>query len=145
MDLGFSAESAGRHLILVRILIGHQDWARDWPDQRTATLKSLSHLLAATVDAVFREKEGREWLQVNEYQNTLWFHREAFEELVGGLLGAALFSDPRLSDSSDRLLGRMGRMKKTISGMAERSEYRVERFLEVLPLRIPPERKKETR
>jgi len=32
-------------------------------------------------------------------------------------------------------------MKKTISAMAERSEYRVERFLEVLSRRIPQGRK----
>ena len=141
MDLGVSAESAGRRLLLVRVLISHQDWARDWPDQRPVTSKSLTARLAATIDAVFREQEGREWLQVNEYRNLLWFHREAFGELVGGLLGTALFSDPRLPDSLDRMLGRMDRMKKTISAMAERSEYRVERFLEVLSRRIPQGRK----
>jgi len=93
-------------------------------------LRSLRDRLSGTMAAILREPDGKEWLQVNEYEGILWFRREAFEELSGGLLAAALFPRARFWQTSDRTLERLDEARQIFSRVAEQSDYQVSRLLE---------------
>lgn len=70
------------------------------------------------------------WLQVNRYQDVLYFNHELFIELLGWLLSAYLLNtvhtpDPRVITDLDRIAGEWLDAEK-------RSEYQLDRFLNLL-------------
>jgi glycosidase len=86
VDLGLTREQADKSMLLVRLMTGHAGWyerfgAEDEPG-------------ASALQAWLRDPELQRYLQVNRYQDILWFNRDAFEELLWWLYTASLVASP---------------------------------------------------
>jgi glycosidase len=121
-ECGADAWSAAQMTTLVRILAEHHAWCD--PLSETSSLKSIA--------GMFHEEEVRLYLNVNRYDNVLWFNKERMEHLLYWLFVVSV---------ADALLGlrdrkgivkameyRHGLVLKLLKN-AEQSGWRVDRFL----------------
>ena len=98
-----------------------------WDTEGTIPEKSGIRVL----EDVFRTREGRQFLGVNEHNGETWFNREAFEELSALMLVASSV-DAISGDGPDApaRLGRNLRAIESLKAAAEAVGYRVNQFLE---------------
>ncbi|RME47131.1 MAG: alpha-amylase, partial [Chloroflexi bacterium] len=78
-DLGLDELAARRVVAMVKVLTSHQRWFQVVP----ATAPNRAYQV---LRSLLRDAEVQQFLQVNRYQDVLWFNREAFEQLMGWLL-----------------------------------------------------------
>ena len=131
VDLGQTETEAWRAVSLVKILAAHQSWF-----ETAGPLQKRAHLL---LESLFRDPEVQAFLEVNRYQNVLWFNKEAFERLLWGLLLSATVAsaaDPTrpASEVAAEIAERHGVLQQ-LKRAAERSGYRVEALLAAVKLR----------
>ncbi len=70
--MGLDAETSQRKIILLRILHSHQNWyQRITPKNSVALLQDW-----------LEDEQIQRFIQLNRYNDILWFNRESFEELV---------------------------------------------------------------
>jgi hypothetical protein len=127
-DLGLDEAAAWNSLTVVKLLTGHQRWFEAKPsdqNQAHALLKSL-----------LKDREVRQFLQVNQYNDIWWFNKEAFEEMLWWLMLIAsieIGSDP-LCPVNDVIeeLERCYSMIQEWQQAEERSEYQIEKLLSAL-------------
>ena len=78
-DLRLDEPAAWQAVALIKVLTSHQRWcALEAPDTRAPAYPILETLL--------RDDEVQRFLQVNRYQDVLWFNKEALEQLLWWLL-----------------------------------------------------------
>jgi hypothetical protein len=81
-DLGLDGAEAWQAVAVIKLLTSHQlRFATKAPDVRTKACEVLETLL--------EDDEVHPFLQVNRYQDVLWFNKQAFEQLLWWLLLAA--------------------------------------------------------
>ncbi|MFW9997272.1 MAG: alpha-amylase family glycosyl hydrolase, partial [Candidatus Odinarchaeota archaeon] len=111
------ADSAEEAVIMIKLLVLHQNWdkAVDSPAQAMKSLLS--------------DPEIQQYLRVNRYQNVLWFKKEAFEELARWLFITMVV------DSYAKTLAEIEEKHTIVQAWlrgAEKSDYQIERLLGLL-------------
>ncbi len=88
----------------------------------------------AVLQRLLQDGDVRRFLQVNRYQDVLWFNRESFAELLGWLLVAAVVEAQAVVGRPDAevagLIAARYAIVRRLRRAAEGSGYRVERLLE---------------
>jgi hypothetical protein len=110
----------------IKILTTHQRWLEihDADDDRPYQV----------LQSWLRDDEVQRFLQVNRYQDVLWFNHEAFEKLLWWMLVTAtvtISANPELSpdEVAEQVRGRYDVVRR-LQEAEEASEYRVERLLD---------------
>jgi hypothetical protein len=127
-DLGLDEGAARSSLTVIKWLTGHQRWFE---------AKSLDQKQAhATLELLFKDEDLRRFLQMNQYQDTWWFNKEAFEEMLWWLMMVAALtigSDPlRPVNAVIEELERCYSMIQKWQQAEEKSEYQVEKLFSTL-------------
>ncbi len=82
-DLGLDESKAWQAVGVIKLLTSHQRWfAAEAPDGRARAYPILETLL--------KDDDVQQFLQINRYQDVLWFNNEAFEQLLWWLLLVAV-------------------------------------------------------
>jgi hypothetical protein len=125
-DLGLEETAAWSSLTIIKWLTGHQTWFEEKPsDQKKAY---------AILESLLRDSDVQEFLRINQYNDILWYNKEAFEEMLWWLMMVAA-----LTIGSDSLrsvnavvedIQRCYTMIKTWQKAGEKSEYQIEKLLE---------------
>jgi hypothetical protein len=71
-DLGLDEEGAEYAVTVIKLLTARQRWFEE-----KATVDMFEVL-----SSLFRDNDAQRALQVNRYQDTLWFNKEAFEQII---------------------------------------------------------------
>jgi glycosidase len=124
-QFGNDREAARRQVAAVDLMIAGAGWEKRSEDP-AAGLRDL-------VAELFAGPEGQRFLGVHRYDDVLWFHREAFEELASWLMVTAVVDSVTGDiDTSTEAITDLERTIEPLLATAERSRYRVCDFLEVL-------------
>ena len=127
-DLGLDEATAWRAVTLVKLLTRYQRWFKAKPSERKQAWAILESLL--------KDDEACQFLQVNRYDDVLWFNKEAFKELLWWLMliGAVeISSDPlRPVNTVVEELEGIYSIIQTWQQAGEKSEYQVEKLLELI-------------
>jgi glycosidase len=122
-ELGLDEIASWRSVTLIKLLTIHQGWFKE---------KRANQVL----ESLLKDNEVQQFLQINRYNDILWFNREAFDDLIWWLrLLAAIeiSSDPkRLTHQVARDLEDCDGMIQRLSEAAKKSGYQVEKLLELL-------------
>jgi glycosidase len=123
MELELDEATTWRALTLIKILTSHQRWF----DQKA---------VHQVMEKLLKDSEVQQFLQVNRYNDILWFNKEAFEELVWWLMLVSAIEigfDPlRPVNEMMRNLERCWSMIQTLQEAEQKSEYQVEKLLTAL-------------
>ena len=121
VDLGLSKENAEKSVLLVRLMTSHANWyERFGKEDKTG---------ASVLQAWLKDPELQGYLQVNRYQDILWFNREAFEELLWWLYTASLVGTP--AQTPGDTASRFAIIQRLLEAESK-SEYQVEKLLAAL-------------
>jgi hypothetical protein len=122
-DLGLEEEAAWRSVGLIKLLTSHQRWF-----QEKVPYKLLESLL--------KDNEVHQFLNINRYNDILWFNKESFEEMLGWLM---LEATVEITSNSQRPAHQVAKDLEDCSGViqklkeaAKKSGYQVEKLLEIL-------------
>jgi hypothetical protein len=127
-NLGLDEGTVGSSLTVIKMLTSQQRWFE---------AKSLDQKQAyTTLELLFKDEDLRRFLQINQYQNTWWFNKEAFEGMLWWLMIVAALtigSDPlRPVHAVIEELERCYSMIQKWQHAEEKSEYQVEKLLSAL-------------
>ncbi|MDZ7260713.1 MAG: alpha-amylase family glycosyl hydrolase, partial [candidate division KSB1 bacterium] len=89
-DFGLEEARAGHALAVIKIFTSHQRW---FDLKTTRTYQVLESLL--------RDSEVQGFLQVNRYQDILWFNKESFDQLLDWMLLVAVIDATTVSNGSE--------------------------------------------
>ncbi|HUL30985.1 MAG TPA: hypothetical protein VLZ03_11090, partial [Thermodesulfobacteriota bacterium] len=126
--LGLDDAAARNSLAIIKWLTGHQRWFEG---------KSLDPKAPQTIlERLLKDREIRQFLQINLYKEVWWFNKEAFEEMLWWLMMVAALtigSDPLrpVRTVIEELEGCYATIQKWQQA-EENSEYQVEKLLEGL-------------
>ncbi|HZD57710.1 MAG TPA: alpha-amylase family glycosyl hydrolase, partial [Anaerolineales bacterium] len=125
-DLDVQESKAWQAVALIKVLIVHQDW-----QTLRATRNNRAFLVLQTW---LQDAEVRNFLQINRYQDILWFNKESFDMLLGWMLAAAVVAtltdpDPDQGVVAKRILDYYEVIKQ-LQEAEEASEFQVEKLLE---------------
>ena len=76
--LGLDEATAWRCVGTVKVLVNHQRWFD--------LIASARKPVYAVLQALLKDTEVQQFIQVNRHQGVLWFNKESFDELAGWLL-----------------------------------------------------------
>jgi hypothetical protein len=124
-ELGLDDTASRGSITLIKLLTSHQRWFEE---------KSAYRVL----ESLLKDSEVQQFLEINRYNDILWFNKEAFDDLLWWLrLLAAIeiSSDPQrpahqAAKDLEDCYGIMQRLKEA----AKKSGYQVEKLLEILRL-----------
>lgn len=124
-DLGADDAVAGRGVLLVDALIGQEG---SFEAQATETKPAYR-----VVEALLKDDDVRGFLQVNRYQDVLYYNKEAFDQLLGLMLLAGIVDATSRADKTPGEAAADIRdyytIVQTLQQAQVKSEYRVERLL----------------
>ncbi len=122
-DFGLDELAAWRAASALRILTAHQGW---FVAGETTAYQALS--------AWLMDDEVRRFLQINRYQDALWFNQESFEQLLWWMMLAAVVAiraDASLAKTeTDESIQACYAIVTALQQAAEQSGYQVEQLLE---------------
>ena len=119
-EQGYAANDSGQLLLRLKALIVHRDW-----------LQMAAEHLPAALEALFRQPESQKLLQVNRYQEVLYFAREPFEHFLLDVLMTGIVSMSAAGEQISEVLVR--KRMELLAGLmvtAEKAGYRVEVMLQ---------------
>ena len=124
MDSGLDEKAAWKSVTLIQILIRYQRWFEEETVYRV-------------IENLLNDTEVQQFLGVNQYENILWFNKEAFEELLWWMMLTAAVEigfDP-LRPAKDVVKGleRCWSIIKTLDEAKRQSGYQLEKLLSALP------------
>ena len=128
MDLGQKEEAAWRSVEVVKLLTRHQQWY-----EIPTSIENPAHFV---LELLLRDGEVQQFLQVNRYNDVIWFNKEAFEDLrwwlfiaaAIGIISAPLRSMSEIMKETERCNGILRKWEEA----EKRSEYQVEKLLALL-------------
>jgi glycosidase len=127
-DLGLSDEVAWRGVTLIKLLITHQRWF-----ETPAPGKKHS---SQVLESWLKDGETQQFLQMNRYQDVLWFNREAFEQLLWWMLTLAavtISADPlRPAAKVAKEIAADYNLVQELRRAEQKSQYQVEKLLAAL-------------
>jgi hypothetical protein len=122
-DLGLEEEAAWRSVAVIKLLTSHQRWFEE-----KVPYKVLESLL--------KDNEVHQFLNINRYNDILWFNKESFQEMLGWLMLEAtveISSDPFRSPSEIvKELEDCYGTAKSLEEAEKKSSYQVGKLLEAL-------------
>jgi hypothetical protein len=113
---------------MIKILIRHQDWYEAGPPKSTRNYRILEGLLA--------DEYIQNFLQVNRYQEILWFNKEQFDALMSWMMRTAAVNGIerwgiKAGDTAEQIASAYQVVRKLLK--AEKgSGYQVEKLLEMV-------------
>ena len=125
-DLGLDESSTRQSVMAIKLLITHQRWFELQAPQRERTYRVLESWL--------KDEDVQRFLQVNRYQDILWFNKEAFDQLLWWMLTVAaiqISADPLRSAAE--VAGEIAACCDVVERLqqaAEESGYQVAQLLE---------------
>jgi glycosidase len=129
-QLGFDLNASWKAVNRIKILIKFQNWFKIPPPKRTRALRILKTWLA--------DPDVQQFLKINTYQDTIWFNKEAMEDLLRWMLTIHTLSvlvnedmnGLRKSDESvtTDILNAFADIRKIMKA-SKNSEYKVENLL----------------
>ncbi len=124
MALGRSEDDARRAAVAVDLMIETVAWR-----SKAKGLEGMGPALSEIVSST----AGQRYLRVNSHADVLWFHREAFEELLRWMI-LAWVSDGIVEDSEGAPadIEAAAAVWDTLITAAKRSGFRVAEFIEIL-------------
>jgi glycerate-2-kinase/glycosidase len=127
-DFGLEQSAAWQQVRVIKLLTEYQRWFEIQGTQKTRPYQVLESLL--------KNPEVQQFLQVNRYQEILWFNKEAFEQLLWWLFLLAvvhLSADSQLQKSEivEAIIKHYGIIQKLQSAI-QKSNYQVEKLLELV-------------
>ncbi len=127
-DLGFDDQQSLQAILLIKILTSHQNWFKTNKEKKGLAYRIFKKLL--------EDQDVQQFLQVNRYQDVLWFNKETFEKLVGWLFEIALIAIIKDKICSQKELVSMVIEKFEIierwQEAEKESSYQIEKLLESL-------------
>ncbi len=124
-DFGLGEMAAWRAVTAIRILTAHQRWFTMAAPNETPAYAVLA--------AWLKDDEVRRFLQINRYQDILWFNQESFDQLLGWLMIAAAIA---IGADRDRSAPEAGEaiescyaVVSSLQQAAQAAGYQVERLL----------------
>jgi hypothetical protein len=123
-EFGLSESVTAQAVAAIRVMTTHQRWF-ELRDRRTSRARLV-------VKAWLEDDATRQFLQIHRYNEIVWFNKEAFQALVGGMLAVAFI---RLS------AGKRPQRKKIVAAYAvikallqaeKKSKYQVDKLLTAL-------------
>jgi hypothetical protein len=127
-DLGLDEGSAWWAVSTIKILITHQRWFEMHDAGEDRAYQALRSWL--------QDEEVQRFLQVNRYQDVLWFNEEAFDQLLWWMLATAtitISANPMLSaDETEEEILTCYAVVRQLQEAKQASGYRVERLLEIV-------------
>jgi glycosidase len=125
LDLKVEEPTAKRMVALIKLLTRHQRWFEVDRSERSQTYQVL--------DSLLRDDDIQKFVNVNRYDNILWFNKEAFDELLAWLMLIAVVdtgSNPLLSPTEIvKEIGKYYEMVQEIREAQARSHYQVDKLL----------------
>jgi glycosidase len=124
-DLGLDEAAARQAVTVIKVLTTHQRWFAVPAKEKSRTYQVL--------EALLRDADVQQFLQVNRYRDVLWFNKEAFDQLPWWLLALAAIdaaADPRwpAPEVLVELLQAFA-VVRDLQRAGLESEYQVERLL----------------
>jgi len=121
-DLGLDEGAVDWAVATVKALTSHQRWFEipAGPDQPYRVLESW-----------LQDEEVQRLLQVNRYQDVLWFNKEAFEQLLGRMTVVAVVA-LRAEGAAAQPINAVYRLARQLRQAGEAAGYRLDRLLEAL-------------
>ncbi len=121
-DVGLDEGAAWHAVAVVKLLTAHQRWA----------VAKRPHQV---LEELLQDDEVQQFMQVNRFQDVLWFNKEAFEDLLEWLLLAAAVqvgADPghTLGEAAKEIAACYGVTRK-LRRAEKKSGYQVEKLLEM--------------
>ena len=130
---GMSEAIAWQAVTVIKILTTHQGWYRD--ADRTDATGADKQLPSGLLKSLLEDGDVQQFLRVNRYKGTLWFNKEAFDQLLWWLQLLAVVeisADPlRPPDSAARDIMACGSILRDLQRAGDQSGYQVEKLLEV--------------
>jgi len=127
-DLGLDDVRAWHTVTVVKLLTTHQRWFETQVSEKTPAYQTLESWL--------RDSEVQGFLQVNRYQDVLWFNQEAFEQLLWWMLLVAtivLHAEPdRSTTEMTEEIVQCYDIIQQLRQAEQQSEYQVEKLLAAL-------------
>jgi glycosidase len=126
-DLGLEQPAAWQAVALIKVLTSHQRWcAAQALDAQTQAYTVLQALL--------KDDEVQQLLQVNRYQGVLWFNREAFEQTLWWLLlvAAIRIAARRPATEAEQEILTCYEILRQLRQAEEESGYQVEELLRLI-------------
>jgi len=120
-DFGLDEGTADYAVTMIKLLTAHQHWF-----EREGTVEVDEVLLS-----LFRDSDVQRALQVNRYRETLWFNKEAFEQILWWMfIAAAIAYSPTSPDRRAAEVLTCWEIVNTLRQASEASGYQVEKLLE---------------
>ncbi len=123
--LGLDDGRARQAVTLVKLLTTHQGWFAAGAPEELRPARVLESLL--------RDEDVQQFLQVNRYQEVLWFSKETFEQLLGSLFLVATVDlagrAPEPAERQAESLVSYYRIIEELLRAGQESGYQVERLL----------------
>jgi hypothetical protein len=125
-DLELTESEALNSVGIIKILVRRQTWFESIPLNNQSAYTLLRSLL--------EEEDVRQFLQINRYQNVLWFNKEAFEQLLGWLVAISVISlnsdpDMGITQLDDEIVNQY-RVLQQLKKAQSKSDYQLEKLLE---------------
>jgi hypothetical protein len=122
-ELELDEATAWRAITLIKILTNHQRWFNQ---------KAVHQVM----EKLLKDSEVLQFLQINRYNDILWFNKEAFEELIWWLMlvsAIVIGFDPfRPVKELMKAFERCWSMIQSLQEAEQKSEYQVEKLLTAL-------------
>jgi hypothetical protein len=129
VELGFEESTALRSVTLIKLLTAYQRWFE---------VKSAYQAL----ESLLKDSDVQQFLQVNRYNDILWFNKESFDELQWWLLiVASVQIDSDIQKSATEVVKEIEdcyAILKVWQHGEKRSNYQVEKLLEAFQVSPPP-------
>lgn len=122
MELGSDEPESWRAISLTKILTSHQFCFK--------AEKKLEKPLYQIIKKLLEDTAVRDYLQINRYQDVLWFNKEAYESLVGWLFVVDVIECLNREKDAAMSIEKMYKIAQTLLKIEEESGYRVDRLLE---------------
>jgi glycosidase len=129
-DLGLDESTAWRAVEGVKLLISHQRWFE------VETPKTKRSHTREILQTWLSDQDVQRYLQVNRHAGILWFNKEAFDQLLWGMLAIAtltISADPhRPASQVAEDITACYNVVRQLQQAEEKSEYQIEKLLKVV-------------
>ncbi len=124
IDLGITRDESEKALMLIRLMTSHADWYEESSKEPQAG--------ATLMQTWLKDTDFQRFLQINRYQDILWYNREAFDELLWWLYTSSLVTSAREIPESEEIIeaakARYAIIRQLLAAQAV-SGYQVEKLL----------------
>jgi hypothetical protein len=134
-NLGLDDRSNWRAVTLIKLLTSHHAW---WTMINIHPKKAEGKPAYQILTNILSDNDAQSYLGVNRYQDTLWFNKESFEDLVWWLFIIAtleISSQQTKSDQNSEVGKKILQCFNAITALVEQagaSGYRLERLLDLV-------------